>query len=41
LADRGAPLVKDAFGRQALAQLRALDTACANAEELAAATIDH
>ena len=35
------PLVEDAFGRQALALFRALDTACANAEELAAATIEH
>jgi transposase len=35
------PLVEDAFGRQALALLRALDTACANAEDLAAATIEH
>ncbi|MBV9030673.1 MAG: transposase [Pseudonocardiales bacterium] len=35
------PLVEDAFGRQALALLRALDTASTNAEELAAATIDH
>jgi transposase len=35
------PLVADAFGRQALALLRALDTACANAEELAAATVEH
>jgi transposase len=31
-------LVEDAFGRQALALLRQLDTACANAEDLAAAT---
>jgi transposase len=35
------PLVEDAFGRQALALLRALNTACTNAEELAAATVDH
>ena len=35
------PLVEDAFSRQARALLRALDTACANAEDLAAATIDH
>ena len=35
------PLVEDAFGRQALALLRALDTACLNAEELAAAAIEH
>ena len=35
------PLVEDAFGRQALALLRALDTACANADDLAAAAIDH
>jgi transposase len=35
------PLVEDAFGRQALALLRALDTACTNAEDLASATIDH
>jgi hypothetical protein len=34
------PMVADAFGRQALALLRALDTACANAEDLAAATIE-
>ena len=31
-------LVEEAFGRQALALLRQLDTACANAEDLAAAT---
>lgn len=31
------PLVEDAFGRQALALLRAPDTACHNADELAAA----
>ena len=35
------PLVEDAFGRQALALLAALDTAAANADDLAAATIDH
>jgi transposase len=35
------PLVEDAFGRQALALLRALDTAATNADELATATIDH
>jgi transposase len=35
------PLVEDAFGRQALALLRALDTAATNAEELAATTIEH
>ncbi len=35
------PLVEDAFGRQALALLRALDTACTNADDLATATIDH
>jgi transposase len=35
------PLVEDAFGRQALALLRALDTACANADDLAAAAINH
>ncbi len=35
------PLVEDAFGRQALALLRALDTAATNAEDLAAATIEH
>ena len=35
------PLVDDAFGRQALALLAALDTATANADDLAAATIDH
>jgi transposase len=35
------PLVEDALGRQALALLRALDTACTNAEDLASATIDH
>jgi len=33
------PLVEDAFARQALALLRQLDTACANAEDLATATI--
>jgi transposase len=35
------PLVAEAFGRQALALLRQLDTACANADDLAAATIEH
>jgi transposase len=35
------PLVEDAFGRQALALLRALDTAATNAEDLAAATTEH
>jgi transposase len=35
------PLVEDAFGRQALALLRALNTAATNAEDLAAATIEH
>ncbi len=35
------PLVDDAFGRQALALLRALDTAATNAEDLATATIQH
>jgi transposase len=35
------PLVEDAFGRQALALLRALDTAAANADDLAAAAIEH
>jgi transposase len=35
------PLVEDAFGRQALALLRALDTATTNAEDLATATIEH
>jgi transposase len=35
------PLVEDAFGRQAVALLRQLDTACANADDLAAATIEH
>jgi transposase len=34
------PLVEDALGRQALALLRQLDTACANADELAAAVIE-
>jgi hypothetical protein len=33
-------LVEDAFGRQALALLRVLDTACTNADDLAA-TIEH
>jgi transposase len=35
------PLVEDAFGRQALALVRTLDTACTNAEDLAAAAIEH
>ena len=35
------PLVEDALGRQALALLRQLDTACANADELAAAVTEH
>lgn len=35
------PMVEKAFGRQALALLRQLDVACANAEDLAAATIEH
>jgi transposase len=35
------PLVEQAFGRQALALLRQLDTACRNAEDLAAATTAH
>jgi transposase len=34
------PLVEEAFGQQALALLRHLDTACANAEDLAAATAE-
>jgi transposase len=34
------PMVEDAFGRQALALLRHLDAAAANAEELAAAAIE-
>jgi transposase len=33
------PLVEDAYARRALALLRQLDTACANAEDLATATI--
>ena len=33
-------LVEEAFGQQALALLRQLDTACANAEQLAAATAE-
>jgi transposase len=36
---RQLPLVENAFGRQALALLRNLDTACANADELAAAAV--
>jgi transposase len=35
------PLVEQAFGRQALALLRQLDTACTNAEELAEAASKH
>ena len=35
------PLVEDAFGRQSLALLRVLDTAATNADDLAAATIEH
>jgi transposase len=35
---RQLPLVEEAMGAQALALLRAVDTACANAEELAEAT---
>jgi transposase len=35
------PQVEDALGRQALALLRQLDTACANADELAAAAVEH
>jgi transposase len=34
------PMVEEAFGRQAIALLRQLDTACANAEDLAAATAE-
>jgi transposase len=34
-------MVEDAFGVQARALLRQLDTACANADELAAATVAH
>src|SRR3954451_1848180 len=34
------PLVEEAFGHQTLALLRHLDTACANAEDLAAATAE-
>ena len=34
-------LMEEAFGQQALALLRQLDTACANAEQLAAATAEH
>jgi transposase len=34
------PLVEDALGRQALGLLRQLDTACANADELATAAIE-
>jgi transposase len=36
---RQLPMVENAFGRQARALLRSLDTACANADELAAAAI--
>ncbi len=35
------PLVEQAFGAQALALVRQLDVACANAEELAAAAVAH
>ena len=35
------PLVEDALGRQALALLRQLDAACANADELATAAVEH
>ena len=35
------PLIEEAFGQQTLALLRQLDTACANAEQLAAATAQH
>lgn len=35
------PLVEDAFGAQASALLRQLEVACSNADELAAAAIDH
>lgn len=35
------PLVEDAFGAQAAALLRQLEAACANADELATAAIDH
>jgi transposase len=35
-----APLVEEAFGHQALALLRQLDTACANAEDLAAKAVE-
>jgi len=35
------PMVEDAFGIQALALLRQLDVACANAEHLAAAAVAH
>jgi transposase len=35
------PLVEDAFGRQPRALLRALNTACANADELATVTLEH
>jgi transposase len=38
---RQLPLVEEAFGRQALALLRQLDAACASADELAAAVIEH
>jgi transposase len=37
---RQLPLVEDAFGRQAIALLRQLDTACTNADALASATIE-
>lgn len=35
------PVVEEAFGRQALALLRQLDTACANADDLAVAAAEH
>ena len=35
------PLVEHAFGKQALALLRQLNTACTNADELATATVAH
>jgi transposase len=38
---RQLPMVENAFGRQALALLRLLDTACTNAEELATEAIKH
>jgi transposase len=38
---RQLPLVEDALGRQTLALLRQLDAACTNADELAAAAVEH